>query len=167
MAATATRATVHGLERVTSGTGWRARLFPPSTNGGYAGSMASAYILTVFGVLSIIPGSIHTFAPDGGAGTIAGIDLTHNGGVIVALFAWAGATQIALGVISLIVSLRYRTLVPLMLAAAVLERALHALNFWFLKSGGTGHHPPEHYGVLVGLPILILAFAASVRERSG
>lgn len=146
--------------------GWRARLFPPSTNRGYAGSMASAYVLTVFGVLSIIPGSIHTFAPDGGAGTIAGIDLSHNGGVIIALFAWAGATQIAFGFIALIVSLRYRTLVPLLLAAAVLERMLHALCFWIFKSAGTGHHPPEHYGVLVGLPILIIALAASLRERA-
>jgi hypothetical protein len=164
-APTPARPTAPGPGRLATDAGWRAHLFPPSTNRDYTGSMASAYILTVFGVLSIIPGSIHTFAPDGGAGTIAGIDLSHNGGVIIALFAWAGATQIAFGLAALIVSLRYRTLVPLMLAAAVLERALHALNFWILKSGGTGHHPPEHYGVLVGLPILIIALTASLRSR--
>jgi hypothetical protein len=166
-ASTSARATVNGPGGGVTDAGWGARLFPPSTNRDYTGSMASAYILTVFGVLSILPGSIHTFAPDGGAGTIAGIDLSHNGGVIIALFAWAGATQIALGVVSLIVSLRYRTLVPLLLSAAVLERGLHAFCFWILKSAGTGHHPPEHYGVLVGLPILIIALAGSLRDRTG
>lgn len=150
--------------RPAPGAGWTAHLFPPSTNGAYAGSMASAYFLTLFGVLSIVPGCIHTFAPDGGAGTIAGIDLSQNGAVIIALFAWAGATQIAFGLVALIVSLRYRPLVPLMLAAAVIERGLHALAFWVLKSGGTGHHPPEHYGVLIGVPLLIAALAASLRS---
>jgi len=142
------------------------RLFPPSTNDAYSGSMAAAYVLTLFAVLTVVPGGIHTFAPDGGAGTIAGLDLSQNGRVIVAIFAWAGATQIAFGLAALIVSLRYRTLVPLMLALAVVERTLHALNAWLLKGGGAGHHPPEHYAVLVGLPLLVAAFALSLRDRA-
>ena len=142
------------------------RLFPPSTNDAYSGSMVAAYFLTLFALLTIVPGGIHTFAPDGGAGTIAGLDLSQNGRVIVAIFAWAGATQIAFGLAALIVSLRYRTLVPLMLALAVVERTLHALNAWLLKGGGAGHHPPEHYAVLVGLPLLVAAFALSLRDRA-
>lgn len=138
---------------------------PPSTNDSYSGSLLSAYILTLFGVLTIVPGCIHSFMPDGGAGTIAGLDLSQNGHVVIALFAWAGATQIAFGIATLVVSLRYRNLVPLMLALAILERALHALNAWVLRSAGTGHHPPEDYAVLVGLPFLIAAFALSLRDR--
>ena len=140
------------------------RLFPPSTNEAYSGSPAAAYFLTVFGVLTVVPGCIHTFAPDGGAGTIAGLDLSRNGRVIVAIFAWAGATQIAFGLAALVVSLRYRTLVPLMLALALIERTLHALNAWLLKGGGAGHHPPEHYAVLVAIPLLLAAFALSLRD---
>jgi hypothetical protein len=143
----------------------RTHLLPPSTNGEYAGSMLSAYFLMLFSVLTIVPGCIHTFAPDGGAGTIAGIDLSQNGQVIVAVFAWAGATQIAFGIATLVVSLRYRTLVPLMLALAVLERGLHAANAWLIKKGGTVHHPPEHYAVLVGLPLLLAALALSLRAQ--
>src|SRR5262245_1962847 len=131
------------------------RLFPPSTNAAYTGAMASAYFLTLFSVLTIVPGCIHTFAPDGGAGTIAGLDLSHNGHVIIALFAWAGATQIAFGLTTLVVSLRYRSLVPLMLALAVVERTLHALNAWVTTGGSGTHHPPEHFAVLVGLPLLL------------
>jgi hypothetical protein len=140
-------------------------LLPPSTNSAYAGSPWSAYFLALFGVLTIVPGLIHTFLPDGGAGSIAGIDLSHNGRVVVAVFAWAGATQIAFGLATLVVALRYRTLVSLMLALAIVERSLHALNGWFLKGGG-GHHPPEHYAVLVGLPLLITALVMSLSNRS-
>jgi hypothetical protein len=139
------------------------RLLPPSTNDAYRGSMLSAYFLSLFSMLTIVPGCIHTFAPDGGAGSIAGLDLSRNGRVIVALFAWAGATQIAFGLATLIVSLRYRSLVPLMLALVIIERTLHALNAWVIKTGGAGHHPPEHYGVLIGLPLLIGALVLSLR----
>lgn len=140
-------------------------LLPPSTNAAYRGARWSAYFLALFSVLTIVPGCIHTFAPDGGAGSIAGIDLSHNGHIIVAVFAWAGATQIAFGLATLIVSLRYRTLVPLMLLLAIVERALHALNAWLFKGAAATHHPPEHYAVLVGLPLLLLALAGSLREQ--
>lgn len=141
-------------------------LLPPPTNYRYRGATASARFLTLVSVLTILPGAVHTLLPDGGAGTIAGIDLGAAGPVIVALFAWAGATQIAFGIATLVVSLRYRDLVPLMLALVVLERSLHALNGWVLKRG-SGHHPPEHYAVLVVLPLLLIAFAGSLRGRRG
>jgi hypothetical protein len=139
------------------------RILPPSTNERYVGSLFSAWMLTLFGVLTILPGAIHTFAPDGGAGTIAGIDLSQNGLVIIAVFAWAGATQIAFGVVALVISLRYRDLVPLMLLLVIVERSLHAVNGWILKPGVAGHHPPEHYAVLVTLVLLVVAFALSLR----
>jgi hypothetical protein len=142
------------------------RLLPPSTNAAYSGSMLSAYFLALFSVLTIVPGCIHTFAPDGGAGTIAGLDLSQNGRVIIAIFAWAGATQIAFGLATLIVSLRYRSLVPLMLALAIVERTLHALNAWVVKGAEVGHHPPEHYAVLVGLPLLFGALVLALRTRT-
>lgn len=142
------------------------RLIPPSTNAAYSGSPVSAHFLTLFSVLTIVPGCIHTFAADGGAGTIAGLDLSQNGQVIIALFAWAGATQIAFGLATLTVALRYRSLVPLMLGLAIVERTLHVLNAWLFKGAGTAHHPPEHYAVLVGLPLLLGALVLSLRDRA-
>lgn len=138
-------------------------LLPPSSNDRYTGSPVAAYVLTLFGVLTVIPGCIHSFLPDGGAGSIAGLDLSQNRHLIVAVFAWAGATQIAFGLTALIVSLRYRDLVPLLLALAVLERSLHALDGWILAAGAAAHHPPEHYAVLAALPLLIAALVLSLR----
>lgn len=145
---------------------WRAvnaTFLPPSTKADYRGSLASAYFLSLFSTVTIVTGCIHVFAPDGGAGSIAGINLVQNGRVIIAIFAWAGATQIAFGLAMLIVSLRYRTLVPLMLALAIVERTLHALDAWVLKAVPSGHHPPEHYGVLIVLPLLLIAFVLAIR----
>lgn len=125
--------------------------------------MVSAYFLTLLSILTIAPGCIHEFAPDGGAGTIAGLNLAQNGRLVIALFAWAGATQIAFGLAMLVVSLRYRTLAPLMLGLALVELTLHVLNAWLLNSVPGGHRPPEHYGVLVTLPLLLAALALSLR----
>ena len=140
------------------------RLLPPTTNDSYTGSTLSAYFLTAFSILTIVPGCIHVFAPDGGAGSIAGLNLSQNGRTIIALFAWAGATQIAFGLAMLVVSLWYRSLVPLILSLVIVERTLHALDGWVLKAGAGGHHPPEHYGVLVSLPLLVAALALSLRS---
>ena len=151
----------------TSGVRIRTRLLPPSTNSQYRGALLSAYFLTLLSVLTIVPGCIHSFLPDGGAGVIAGLDLGPCGGVIVALFAWAGATQIVFGITMLLAATRYRSLVPLVLLLVALERGLHALNAWGLKGGVAGHRPPEHYAVLIGLPLVIAALVLSLRERGG
>jgi hypothetical protein len=140
-------------------------LLPPSTNEQYRGSIGAVRLLTALAILTIVPGCIHTFLPDGGAGVIAGIDLSQCGPVITALFAWAGATQIVFGIVMLLTSLRYRTFVPLVLALVLVERTLHAMNAWVFKRG-TGHHPPEHYAVLVGVPLVAIALALSLRQRN-
>lgn len=138
-------------------------LLAPSTNDAYTGAPWAAQLLAVLAVLTILPGTVHVFLPDGGAGTIAGVDLGTCSASIVACFAWAGATQIAFGMTMLLVALRYRSLVPMLYVLVLGERMLHALNGWLLKPGG-GHHPPEHYAVLVVLPVLLAALAASLRR---
>lgn len=138
-----------------------AQLFPQPDRS--VGPTASSRFLALCGVLAVIPGGIHVFLPDGGAGVIAGIDLAAGGERIVSVFAWAGATQVAWGLMLLAVALRYRALVPLALLLLLLERTLHALNFWVLKSGG--HHPPESYAVLVALPVIALFLLLALRRR--
>lgn len=63
----------------------------------------------------------------------------------------------------LAVALRYRALVPLALALLLVERGLHAANFWVLKPGT--HHPPESYAVLVALPVMALFLVHALRHR--
>jgi hypothetical protein len=138
---------------------------PSSTNADYAGAKLAARFLTLLGALTIAPGLIHTFLPDGGAGVIAGMDLSGNGASVIGVFAWAGATQIVWGVSLLVASLRYQSLVPPLLALVAVERTLIALNLWVLKAPESGRHPPEAYATLIALPLIVIALALSMRAR--
>jgi hypothetical protein len=139
---------------------------PPSTNADYAGAPAAAWFLTVYGVLGLLPGMIHSFAPDGGAGSIAGIDLSRDGGRTVALFAWAGATQIVHGVVNVIIGWRYRSLVPLFLLISLLERLLLVWTGWVAHVPMSGQHPPAHYGSLIAVPLILLFLWLSLRRSA-
>ncbi len=136
-------------------------LFPPSTNADYRGAKISAWFLMLASVIEFVPGCIHYFLPDGGAGVIGGLDLSTRRETIVGVFAWFGALQISFGVLLFVIALRYRTLVPLGLLAVILARSLMSIDAWFLKGADSVHRPPEHFGspvgVLLGLLFLILA----------
>ena len=140
-------------------------LFPPSTNADYRGAKISAWYLMLAGVMEFIPGCIHYFLPDGGAGVIGGLDLSTRRDTIISIFAWFGAMQIPFALLLFTIGLRYRTLVPLGLLAIIVARSLMAYDGWFGKASHSGHHPPEHFGspvaVLLGLVFLVLA----LRER--
>lgn len=143
------------------------RLFPETTNGQYAGSPIAPIGLGLVAILTIIPGCIHYFLPDGGAGVIAHIDLSVHRAEIVGVFAWMGATQIPWGLAQLAIALWYRGLVPLFLALDLMLDALSALAGWVTRAPPTGHHPPEHYGVLAGLVVIggLLALSMSPARR--
>ena len=115
-------------------------LLPPSTNAAYRGSQLAAWFLMLAAVLEFVPGCIHYFLPDGGAGVIAGLDLAQNGHIIIATFAWFGAVQIPMAILLFLIGLRYRTLVPLGLLVLILSRSLMAIDGWFFKGAAGGHH---------------------------
>ena len=140
-------------------------MLPPSTNAGYAGHPAAAWFVMGVGMLSIIAGGIHFFLPDGGAGVIAGIDLSSRATTIIAIFAWFGALQIPHGLLQLIIGWRYRPLVPLLLVLIIIERGLMAVDGWFGKASLTGHHPPEHYGSVVAVALAAGPATSTQTER--
>ena len=61
---------------------------PPIANHCSRGSLASVWFLGLFGPLEFGTGCVHDRLPDGGAGVIAGLDLTENTHVIIGVFAW-------------------------------------------------------------------------------
>jgi hypothetical protein len=140
-------------------------LLPPSTNAAYGGARASAWFLVVAAALTLIPGAIHSFLPDGGSGVIAGLDAGNRPELVRSLFAWEGATQLAYGLAMLAVALRYQPLVPLFLATILVERGLMALQGWVLRPPASGHHPPEHFASLIVLPLAAFFLIRSLRRR--
>jgi hypothetical protein len=90
----------------------------------FAWWFAAAY-LTLLTIRSLI----HLVAPDGGAGTIATIDVAVAGGAnVVAMFGQWGAIQLLLAALLWVLLLRYRGLVPLVLLVFLVEPLLRELS---------------------------------------
>jgi hypothetical protein len=140
-------------------------LLPPSTNDQYDGARSSVVFLGLAAVLTLLPGLIHSFLPDGGAQVIAGLDLGDRREMVIGVFRWEGATQLAYGLAMLAVALRYRTPTPLFLALIIVERGLMALQGWVLTPPAGGHHPPEHYASLISVPLAALFLVLAMRPR--
>jgi len=139
---------------------------PLTTNADYRGARASAWFLTFAAITTLVPGLIHSFLPDGGAGVIAGLDMGNRRDLVIGLFRWEGSTQIAMGLGMLAISLRYRPLTPLFLALIILERGLMSLHGWILSPPANGHHPPEHYASPISVILALVFLALSLRGRS-
>ena len=127
--------------------------------------MLAAWVLGLYGVQRIVTGGIHVFLDDGGAGRIAGIPLDEAREIIVGLFAWAGSTQMAWGLLLLLLAWRWRSLVPLALTAAFVEQCLIALNTWVWKPTVL-EPPPGAYGALIFSALLGLCCVWSWRRRA-
>ncbi len=137
---------------------------PPSTNADYRGHPWAPRFLLLAAVLTLVPGLIHSFLPDGGAGVIAGLDMGDRRDLVISVFRWQGATQLAFGLALLAAALRYRSLTPLFLVLILVERGLMALQGWVLSPPASGHHPPEHYGSVVAVVLAGLFLALSLRR---
>lgn len=130
-------------------------------------------VVALFGILNLFRGSIHTFLPDGGAGVIAGFDLSHSRQTIVFLFAVMGIEQLSLGVVDLIVAFRARQLALALLWFHTLEQTAAEVVFVFYKPAPG--RPPGMIGAPAVLVLLWMAIgwiywrrassAASNRDR--
>jgi hypothetical protein len=136
-------------------------LVPARWNEPYRGLPIGWQLLLLFAVMNLVRGGIHLFAADGGAGRIAGIDLTQGGAVIVMLFAVMGIDQIVWGAIDAAVALRWRAFVPLVWAIALAKQLAGAGVMWVYKPLPVP--APGKYGALVTLPVLAFALWASLR----
>jgi hypothetical protein len=122
-------------------------------------------VIALMGILNLFRGSVHTFLPDGGAGVIAGFDLSHARQTIVFLFAVMGIEQLSLGVVDLIVAFRARWLAIPLLWFHTLQQTAAEIVFVFYKPAPG--HPPGMVGAPVALAILWLALGWIYWRRSG
>ncbi len=127
----------------------------------YRGMPVAWMVVLGLGLLNLFRGSIHLFADDGGAGRIAGIDLTHSREVIVFLFAVMGVGQLVTALIDFAVALRFRALVPAWLGVHLLQQTGAVIILWFYK--GLPVPAPGKYGAVVVVPVMALALWASLR----
>ena len=137
---------------------------PPSAD--YRGTRASLVVLAALAALTFVRSAVHVAAPDGGAGSIAGIDVGVEGGAnLVALFGQWGWEQLLLSLVTIVILLRYRFLVPFALLLQVLDWGGRML-VGEVKPLIVDVPPPGAYGNWILLPVSLVALWFSLPPAS-
>lgn len=142
-------------------------LLPVQADNAIRGAKAPVYIFMPIAFASTVRSVIHLLAPDGGAGSIAGMDLSLAGadGIVFSFALW-GSAQLVYAMVQLIVVFRYRSLVPLMYALLILETLLR-MFVGHTKPVAFRHTPPGAIGNYVILPLAAVMLAWSLWTASG
>jgi hypothetical protein len=137
-------------------------LLPTKVDNTIRGMKLPFYFFALFACISTIRSCIHLLSPDGGAGSIAGMDLSVAGasGIIFAFALW-GSSQLLFALVQLLVVFRYRSLVPFMYLMLILETLLREL-VGYMKPITFAHTPPGSIGNQVVLPLAVLMLVLSL-----
>lgn len=134
-------------------------LFPQRAENKISGVKFPVYIFTLIAIVGTIRSCIHLLSPDGGAGSIAGMDLSVSGAdeVIFAFALW-GSAQLIYALIQLLVAFRYKSLIPFMYLLLIAETLLRMLA-GYMKPVEFSSTPPGAFGNYVILPLAALMLA--------
>ena len=137
-------------------------LLPASAGNTILGMKLPIYLFMLLAVISTVRSCIHLFAADGGAGSIAGmnLDVEGAGGIIFAFALW-GSSQLIYAFIQLVVAFRYQSLVPAMYLLLIVETLLREL-VGHLKPVTFRHTPPGATANHVLLPLAALMLVLSI-----
>jgi hypothetical protein len=137
-------------------------LLPAKIDNTIRGSRIPFYVFSLYAIVSLVRSCIHLLAPDGGAGSIAGMDLSVAGadGIIFAFALW-GSSQLILAVMQLLVVFRYRSFVPFMYLMLMLEVLLREL-VGKTKPVTFADTPPGAIGNQLILPLAALMLGLSL-----
>ena len=137
-------------------------LLPAKADNTIRGMKLPVYVFALIAIISTVRSLIHLLAPDGGAGSIAGMDLAVAGasGIIFAFALW-GSSQLIYALIQLVVIIRYRSLVPLMYVLLILEILLREF-VGHAKPVTFAHTPPGEIGNYVFLPLAAIMLFLSL-----
>jgi len=148
------------------------KLFPKTADNNYMGHFLGMLILMAFVAKSFLSGSIHMFASDGGAMSIASVALDQfsGGGAesVITMFGLWGMEQFVIGLIALVILLRYRGLVPMMALVYAVEYAGRMASSLFTPGLVTAHTPPGAAAdmILVPLTLVMLVLTLYIPKKN-
>jgi hypothetical protein len=144
------------------------RLLPTRPDNDYRGHALALWVFVPITLVTLVRSCIHVFRADGGAQSIATIPLDSYpqaaAAAVVLIFALWGLSQLLLGIVYVVVLLRYRALLSLMYLLLLVEYGGRAaLGAW--KPIETLARPPgaRFNGVMIALTGVM--FALSLRRR--
>ena len=135
----------------------------PSEFGGYR---AVRILLAIYMFVIVVRSCIHFFASDGGANSIAGIDISVEGGDnIIAIFHQWGAMQLLLVLLLYVLFFRYPGLTPLIALTLVIEPIFRLISGKIMPVTAEATPPGES---LNGASFYVLAvlFIVSLIEKA-
>lgn len=141
------------------------RIFPDTLDNRFSGHKISLYVFYLLTALTLWRSQHHLFAADGGAQSIATIPLdtfTEAGAqAVIGVFGLWGLSQLIIGIIYLIVSLKYRAMIPMMYLLMMAEYIVRATYFPVFKQIPTTGTAPGAAGnvPLVIISAVMLAFS--------
>jgi len=123
----------------------------------YRGSRLSFLFLVMLTAITTGRSLAHIFLPDGGAGSIAGIDVAvEGGGNIIAIFGQWGYSQLLLSGLMWVIIFKQRHLVPLALLFQALDWGGRIL-VGLLKPVEIAAAPPGEIGSYILFPLCVIA----------
>jgi len=144
------------------------RLLPADPQN-YHGPLLAIWLLGAYLLIIVARSLVHLIAPDGGAGSIATIDLDVEGGAnIVAMFGQWGAVQLLLALALITLVVRYRGLVPFASLVLGVEPLLRMLSGTLKPIETLGTAPGAALNELMGFTMLIVLYFAlcPAKDRS-
>lgn len=133
----------------------------------YSGDAWVGRFMTALSLVITARSLVHIFREDGGAASIAGIDLDVEGGPnIVAIFAHWGLEQLLLAGIAWLALFRYRGLIPLVLLINLLD-LIGRIALGRSKPLQVQKPPPGAYGSVIFTPVLAYALWHSLPTERG
>jgi hypothetical protein len=137
----------------------------PESPATYSGPRWVRVATSLFLALVIVRSCIHLFSSDGGANSIAGIDVTVAGGEnIIAIFHQWGAIQLILAVLLSLLFIQYPGFTPLVLLTLALDPIMRAIAGQ-MKSVTSEGAPPGESLNWPTFALLALLFLFSLREK--
>ncbi|QKJ25756.1 hypothetical protein HRU87_06240 [Aquiluna borgnonia] len=132
---------------------------------GYQGSRFSLIFLVLLTSITTLRSLAHVFLPDGGANSIAGLDVSVAGGSnLIAMFAQWGYTQLLLSVMMWGILIFARSLVPFALLVQTLDWGGRIL-VGQMKPIEVASPPPGEIGSYILLPLCLIALWSSLPKK--
>jgi hypothetical protein len=141
-------------------------IFPKQVDNNFRGYKIAVIVFFIFTLFTLVRSCIHIFAPDGGASSIAGISTSVEGGSnIVSMFAFWGLSQLLMGIVYLVVFLRYKSLIPFMYLLILVEYSGRVL-IGLVKPLTVSHVPPGAIGDYVLIPLAAVMLILSLKKSN-
>ena len=138
----------------------------PKDPSAFSGFRLVRILLAIYMMVIVIRSCIHFFASDGGANSIAGIDISVEGGDnIVAIFHQWGATQLLLVLLLYVLFFRYPGFTPLIALTLAIEPIFRFISGKIMPVTTEGTPPGESLNG-VSFYVLSALFIASLFEKA-